>query len=194
MSTSAPATAQLGYLVRMTRGWVRGLLLKRRLSKAGSRLVATGRIRLTLRHGRIEFGDRVSLEAMKILVVGSSARTAVLAIGADTFINEWSELHVGERMTIGSGCAIAGGVIIRDRDTHRIGTELSGIPSSEATAPVTIGDHVWIGSRAMILKGVSIGPGAVIGAGSVVTHDVPAGCLAVGNPAKVERTGVVWEV
>ena len=54
--------------------------------------------------------------------------------------------------------------------------------------PITIGSHVWIGGGAIILPGVTIGDGAVIGAGSVVTKDVPAYHLAMGNPAKVSRT------
>ncbi|MCC6483663.1 MAG: hypothetical protein IT209_02355 [Armatimonadetes bacterium] len=54
-------------------------------------------------------------------------------------------------------------------------------------APVRICDKAWIGARAIILKGVTIGEGAVIGAGSVVTKDVPAWCVAAGNPARVIR-------
>ena len=57
----------------------------------------------------------------------------------------------------------------------------------EHGAPVTIGDDVWLGGRAVVLPGVTIGDRAVIGAGSVVTRDVPPGVLAVGNPARVVR-------
>lgn len=53
--------------------------------------------------------------------------------------------------------------------------------------PVTIGDNVWIGGSTVILQGVTIGPGTVIGAGSVVTHDIPAGVVAYGNPCRVVR-------
>jgi acetyltransferase-like isoleucine patch superfamily enzyme len=54
-------------------------------------------------------------------------------------------------------------------------------------APVIIEDHVWIGSRAIILPGVVVGHHSVIGAGSVVAKDVPANCLAVGSPARIVR-------
>lgn len=53
--------------------------------------------------------------------------------------------------------------------------------------PVTIGDNVWIGSGTIIMPGVTIGSNSVIGAGSIVTKDIPADCIAVGNPCKVLR-------
>jgi maltose O-acetyltransferase len=57
----------------------------------------------------------------------------------------------------------------------------------ERALPVTIGDNVWIGGGAIVCPGVTIGPDTVVGAGSVVTKDLPAGVLAVGNPARVVR-------
>ena len=57
----------------------------------------------------------------------------------------------------------------------------------EYAHPVTIGNNVWIGGHACILPGVNIGDNAIIGAGSVVTHDIPAGSVAVGNPCRVVR-------
>ena len=60
-------------------------------------------------------------------------------------------------------------------------------------APVTIGDRVWIGCRATVLKGVTIGDGAVVAACSVVTRDVPPRALVAGNPARVVREDVTWE-
>ncbi|KFZ36793.1 maltose acetyltransferase [Shewanella mangrovi] len=65
---------------------------------------------------------------------------------------------------------------IAERDSH-----------TGTTLPITIGNHVWIAGDVKILPGVTIGDGAVVGAGSVVTKDIPAGMLAVGNPAKVIR-------
>jgi acetyltransferase-like isoleucine patch superfamily enzyme len=60
--------------------------------------------------------------------------------------------------------------------------------------PVAIGDNVWIGAKAIILKGVTIGDGAVVAAGSVVTKDVAPGVLVAGNPARTLKSNVQWRV
>lgn len=60
------------------------------------------------------------------------------------------------------------------------------------SAPIVIGDHVWIGMNVIVLKGVTIGEGAVVSAGSVVTKDVPPHSLVAGVPAKVVKTDVEW--
>ena len=75
-----------------------------------------------------------------------------------------------------------------DRDYHKF------MSDKEAYGEVKIGNNVWIGARAAILKGVTIGDGAVIGAGAVVTKDVPPRCLAAGNPAKIIKEDVYWNV
>ena len=62
-----------------------------------------------------------------------------------------------------------------------------------STAPIHIGNHVWIGTRATILKGVDIGEGAIIAAGAVVTHDVPPHSIVGGVPAKVIAENVKWK-
>jgi maltose O-acetyltransferase len=58
----------------------------------------------------------------------------------------------------------------------------------EAAKPITIGDNVWLGGGVIVLPGVTIEENSVIGAGAVVTKDVPAGCVAVGNPARVVKS------
>lgn len=113
-------------------------------------------------------------------------RGAVLSIGDGSFVNHRSEIVAHERVTIGRGCLLAWDVQVVDSDSHR----MDGRPH---TAPISIGDRVWIGCRATVLKGVTIGDGAVVAAGSVVTRDVPARALVAGNPARVVRTGVRWE-
>lgn len=103
------------------------------------------------------------------------------------FVNERSQILSYSLIEIGSDCAIGCDVIIRDYDFHKL-----DIDSYEVSKPIHIGNHVWIGQRAMILKGVSIGDGAVVAAGAIVTHDVPANCVVAGIPAKVIREHVNW--
>lgn len=79
-------------------------------------------------------------------------------------------------------------MIIRDSDNHSIKKE-----GYKKTKPIRIGNHVWIGLRATILKCVTIGDGAVIAAGAVVTKDVPPKSLVGGVPARVISTNVEWE-
>ena len=91
-----------------------------------------------------------------------------------------------DQITIGDLCVFGEQVIIRDDDGHTL-------DDTPRTAPITIGNNVWVGARAMILKGVTIGDGAVVAAGSVVTKDVPGGTLVGGVPARVIRKDVTWK-
>ena len=103
------------------------------------------------------------------------------------FINEGTQITCASTIRIGKGCAIARDVVIRDFDAHTL-----EVPGYEISRPITLGEHVWIGNRAIILKGVTIGDGAVIAAGAVVTKDVPPRCIAAGVPAKVIKRDVGW--
>ena len=86
-------------------------------------------------------------------------------------------------VTIGARCLVGDAVMIVDADFHGISPEERRQVGD--AAPVLIGDNVWLGSRVIVLKGVTIGEGAVIAAGSVVTRDIPARVVAGGVPAKV---------
>jgi acetyltransferase-like isoleucine patch superfamily enzyme len=108
-------------------------------------------------------------------------RGAHLSIGKGTYLNRNATVVCDERVEIGRNCAVSWDVVIMDTDQH----ERAGM--GPVTAPVRIEDDVWIGCRAIILKGVTIGRGAVIGAGSIVTRDIPPNALAVGQPARVIR-------
>jgi acetyltransferase-like isoleucine patch superfamily enzyme len=79
-------------------------------------------------------------------------------------------------------------VLIQDTDAHNILTS-----PGEMSQEIIIGENVWIGYRAMILKGVTIGNGAVVAAGAIVTKDVPERSLVAGVPAKVIRENVEWK-
>jgi len=112
---------------------------------------------------------------------------ATVTIGDRSYFDGDCRVICATRVSIGSGCAIAWEVLIMDTDFHRVDGRASG------DAPVRLGDRVWVGVGAKILKGVTVGDGAVIAAGAIVTRDVPAGALVAGNPARVIRERVTWE-
>lgn len=111
---------------------------------------------------------------------------AKLTLGSG-YMNSNSQIRCREQITIGDGTIISENVHIRDSDVHTI------IGQNSPTKSIHIGKNVWIGEGATILKGVTIGNGAIIGAKAVVVKDIPAKCLAVGNPAKVIRENVAWK-
>ncbi len=107
----------------------------------------------------------------------------------NVFLNCNCTIRCAKEIKIGNRVVIAPNVLIRDDDGHVL------LPNTKETssAPITICDNVWIGTGAMILKGVTIGEGAVVAAGAIVTKDVPPKCLVGGVPAKVIRENVEWE-
>lgn len=94
-------------------------------------------------------------------------------------------------ITIGDNVNIGGDCILLDTDSHnldwRVRRDKARDVRTANNRPIVIGDDVLIGARSIILKGVTIGARSVIGSGSVVTKDIPADCIAAGNPAKVIR-------
>ncbi len=90
-----------------------------------------------------------------------------------------SPINIGAGAFIAPGVCLAcsGHAILAEQRCQGIGT----------SAPITLEDNVWIGANATVIGGVTIGEGSVIGAGSVVIHDIPAGVIAAGNPCKVIR-------
>jgi acetyltransferase-like isoleucine patch superfamily enzyme len=111
-----------------------------------------------------------------------------LMIRSGTYINRFTIIDASEQIEIGSNCMIGPQCYITDHDhAHEIGRLVSEQPL--IGRPVRIGSDVWIGAGVIILKGVNIGDRAIIGAGSVVTKDVPSMVKVVGVPARpiIER-------
>ena len=121
-----------------------------------------------------------------LLCSGESSDTPKIRIGAFTYINRNTFLDATESLIIGRECGIGPGCYITDHD-HGTDIDKAPLDQSMISEPTKIGDRVWIGANVTVLKGVTIGDHAVIGAGSVVTKDIPENAIAVGVPAKVIR-------
>lgn len=152
-------------------------------------------------HGRIGIYGRGHIRIGKNVLINSresanpgmggnprtvfSVPTGELEIGDDVGMSGVSIL-CADRVTIGNHVLLGGGVRIMDSDAHSLDYEKRGKGALDVpvTRPVEIGDDVFVGAHAMILKGVIIGSKAIIGAGSVVTHNVPDGEIWAGNPAR----------
>lgn len=115
------------------------------------------------------------------------ADNAILILGK-SYINYDSKIYCFSKIQIGDGCAISENVVIRDSDNHVVENS-----TGKMTSPIIIENNVWIGINATILKGVTIGEGAIVAAGAVVTKDVPPHTLVGGVPAKIIRNDVSWK-
>lgn len=176
---SLPLHEKLDVAMGLIRGWLRGW----QFDEHGFLILGRG-VRIDKRNGHLLAGRVVRLRpGCRIAVVGKRETPAVLSIGDFTDIGDRTIINASLRVEIGARCAISWDCDISDTDFHCIQME-EGAPSPPVSAPVIIEDEVWIGTRCLILKGVTIGRGSVIGAGSVVRQDVPPYSLVVGNPAR----------
>lgn len=112
---------------------------------------------------------------------------ATLELGSG-FVNHGARMHCFNSIKIGNQVYIGDDVAIRDSDGH----EIIGSDKS-MTMPIVIEDHVWIGAKVTVLKGVTIGEGSVVAAGAVVSKDVPPHTLVAGVPAKVVKENISWQ-
>jgi acetyltransferase-like isoleucine patch superfamily enzyme len=141
--------------------------------------------------GHIEVGQSCILDSSKERPIRLDVgKRAILKIGNGVYLNEGVHIVCNIAVTIGDRCLIASDVVILDDDGHpgnwrERHNHWPELPEDRLGAPIVIEDNVWIGTRAIILKGVHIGTGAVIGAGAVVTHDVPPATIVAGVPARV---------
>jgi acetyltransferase-like isoleucine patch superfamily enzyme len=103
-------------------------------------------------------------------------------IGDYAIVLPGARIASASKITVGKNCMFATNSYVSDADWHDV---YDRTLAPGATRPVVLEDNVWIGDSAIVCKGVRIGENSVIGAGSVVTRDVPPNVIAAGNPAKV---------
>ena len=121
------------------------------------------------------------IQRVYIRTVGHGAK---IEIGDNVGVSGCS-ISAAKSIKIGSNVLIGSGAIIADCDAHPIDPVERRKGGGGESAPIEIGDDVFIGARAIILKGVKIGEGSVVGAGAVVAKDIPPFSIAVGNPARI---------
>jgi acetyltransferase-like isoleucine patch superfamily enzyme len=129
----------------------------------------------------VRLGVRCELEHHVFLKCVSDA--AELVVGDFVFVGTGTEIDVTLSVSIGAHTLVAPGVFITDH-THNHARSLRLDEQTPRARPVVIGSDVWIGARAIVLSGVTLGDGAIVGAGAVVTKSVPPYAIVVGVPAR----------
>jgi acetyltransferase-like isoleucine patch superfamily enzyme len=154
----------------------------RSAKRLGRRVTLRGRPHV-VNQGTMILGERVRLDSTVATLELVTLPGGVLEIGNNVFINYGSSLVASQLVRIGDDCLIGTHVMVMDTDFHRVedkAWDTTGLP-------IILEDRVWLGNRSIVLKGVRIGHDAVVGAGSVVTRDVPPRTVVAGAPARVVR-------
>ena len=148
------------------------------------------------RRSRVSIGARLQLRSSRRsnplgpnhpCIISTRSAGAILTIGND-FGMTGGSIVCQQEIRIGSRVAMGCNSIITDTDFHPLNAAARRTDFlAGESAPVIIEDDVFIGMNVIILKGVRLGAGCVVGAGSVVTRDVPAGIIVAGNPARIIR-------
>ena len=108
-------------------------------------------------------------------------------MGARTIFGHHCTLAALDSLRIGEDCLLAEMVSIRDHDHRFDDLEIPIREQGAVSAPVVLGKNVWLGAKVTVLKGVTIGDNAIVGAGAVVTKDIPENAICAGVPARVIR-------
>ena len=149
---------------------------------------------ISARLGRVEIGSRSCVRG----VLETQRNGGSIQVGKNCYIGDHTRIWAADSIIIGNHVLIAHNCNIFDNDTHPINLYerredaeniiWKGIRNDYKTlryAPIVIEDDAWIGCNCIIMKGVSIGEGAIVAAGSVVTKDVPTKTIVGGNPARI---------
>ncbi|GAB2544745.1 acyltransferase [Spirosoma aerophilum] len=191
--------------------------LARPIRGRGNRIVNKGvflRVRIDIKGNNnvVEVEEGAFLTNMKIYIRGDNHRLSIgpfckVKGGCMWFEDNNGQITIGERTTveeahlavtepnksikIGADCMLSAGIDIRTGDSHSI-VDAETRKRINYAQNISIGDHVWIGLNAVILKGVTIGHNSIVSTNALVTKSIPSHVIAAGIPAKVVKTDVDW--
>ncbi len=132
----------------------------------------------------ITISGKVTLGRATRMTAGGSGK---VHIGENVLVDDSTFIMAHEKIEIGKNTTIAAFCFITDFNHSYKNGSVSVLEQGYETKPISIGKNVWIGTHCIVLPGIKIGDGSIIGAGSVVTHDVPENSIAVGNPARIVK-------
>ena len=190
--------------------------IKTKYQKIKNKLEIVGKLRknkikISGNNNILYIGKNSLLRDSNIFIKGNNN---IIYIGDDCIVNntsiildnEGSEIRIGNKTSIakvqivslepykieiGEDCMLSYDIEIRNTDSHKIYDKNTNERINEGSS-INIGNHVWLGMRAVILKGVNIGHNSIVAAGSIVTKDVKANTIVSGNPAKQIKENVYW--
>jgi tetrahydrodipicolinate N-acetyltransferase len=142
----------------------------------------------------LRLGPRATLRTKGWVILEEGAQVVIGAdgeveLGGRNHLSTNAQILCREKIVLDRDAGMAPSALLMDSDHHAVAVESIERPETEA---IHLGENVWIAIRAIVLKGVHVGDGAIVGAGAIVTKDVPARSLVAGVPAKVIRENVHW--
>lgn len=162
-------------------------LLTLTCERTGKGLLLYENMPKTLGNLRIVLGDNVTLSGDQVWIAAGPGKQQQLSIGDRSYVGHAVQLICGSQITIGRHVLIANRAILNGYDGHPLDPLARARNEPGNGGPITICDYAWIGNDAMILKDVTIGRGAVVASGALVTQDVPELTVVGGVPARVIR-------
>jgi acetyltransferase-like isoleucine patch superfamily enzyme len=166
--------------------WTKHFLVPQ-LESVGTGLIVINPRHVELNGSDIRFGNHVHLMAthdrpIRLTVFPQPGGN--IDIGDCTIILPGARIASARSIRVGKNCMFATNSYVSDADWHDVYDRTT---APGAIAPIVIEDNVWVGDSAIVCKGVTIGKNSVIGAGAIVTKDIPANVVAAGNPARVVK-------
>jgi acetyltransferase-like isoleucine patch superfamily enzyme len=165
------------------RRWFFRLRLQQRGIECGLISDLKGKSPIIRNGGAIRIGEGVGFRGISAAPEIYAAPGGRVDIGAHSYLNSGVCIHASQEVVLGPRCLLAEWVMISDAAFHEASPD-----EQPKLAPIRIGANVWIGVRAIVLPGVTIGDHTIVGAGAVVTNSLPARCVAAGVPARVIKS------